>query len=395
MKPFKANRRKLLKGLMAAPLVSAPWSLSFAANAVQSNERFILLILRGAMDGLAAVQPYGDNSLRGLRDPLLVANTELKKLDSFFGLHPAFNSFYEMYQDSELLVCHAVATPYRKRSHFDAQNVLEIGLDGPDPGMSGWLNRCVPFLNNDMGTSAMAIGQTVPHVLLGDSQVGSWAPAVLPMPSDSTMARLKRLYDRDEFLGAKLDQALMANDLIADSDMSGRIARGQNFNVLANAAAKFMREENGPRIAVLENSGWDTHSNQGAVQGQLARKFTELDEALAALKTGLGNTWQDTVVLIVTEFGRTVASNGTRGTDHGTASVAFMLGGNIRGGQILADWPGLDRGNLYENRDLHPTLDMRVLFKSVLRDHMHIREDIIDSRIFPDSGNSYAPFSLI
>ncbi len=404
MNQFFNNRRKLLKGLISAPVVSAPLvsaplvsvpffstlpGLTFAATASSAREKFILVILRGAMDGLAAVQPYGDSSLRGLRDSLLVNENELNKLDSFFALHPAFTGLYEMYNRAELLVHHAVASPYRERSHFDAQNVLEIGLNHPDPSMSGWLNRSLPFLTNSLNpnliqsTSAMAIGQTVPHVLLGENPVGSWAPPVLPMPSDSTMDSIKQLYDRDKFLGAQLDQALMANALMSNNSMSGRPGRGENFNVLVNAAARFMREEHGPQIAVVENSGWDTHANQGTTQGQLSRKFSELDNGLTALKNGLGNVWKDTIVLVVTEFGRTAASNGTGGTDHGTASAAFMLGGDIPGGKVQTDWPGLNSGNLHDGRDLRATAELRGLFKTVLKNHLNIREEEIDSVILP------------
>ena len=388
------KRRQLLKSLVAIPLVSSlstiP-SLSFAAYAASGDKRFILVILRGAMDGLAAVAPYGDPALTGLRGSLLPAENELHKLDSFFGLHPAFSNLFNLYQESELAICHAVASPYRQRSHFDGQNVLEIGLDGPDQAESGWLNRCVPLIGqnnrkNTRASPAMAIGPAVPAVLLGDAEVGSWAPAILPVPSDSTMARLQRLYSEDEFLGAKLEQALLARDMVGENSMNRSRRPGQNFNVMIDATAKFMSQEHGPAIAVMESSGWDTHANQGATQGQLARKFTELDEGLARLKRGLGTSWNNTVVVVVTEFGRTAAVNGTQGTDHGTAGVAFLLGGSVNGGKVLGQWPGLASGNLFQGRDLRPTTDMRSLFKTVLRDHLGTEMNKIDSIVFPASS---------
>jgi uncharacterized protein (DUF1501 family) len=386
------TRRRLVSAFAAAPAVglfSSLPGLSFAATDL-GEKRFVLVILRGAMDGLAAVVPYGDSDLTELRDSLLTPESELHKLDSFFGLHPALENLHGMYQASEAVVCHAVASPYRERSHFDGQNVLEIGLDQPDQSESGWLNRCVPLLgrtgesgNNSL---AMAIGQAVPDVLQGEAEVASWAPAVMPEPSESTMERLRTLYAEDAFLGARLEQALMANKMVEQNGMTASRRRGQNISVLADAAASFMAAASGPSIAVLENNGWDTHANQGTSQGQLAGKFRELDRSLAQLKAGLGDTWNNTVVAVVTEFGRTAAVNGTQGTDHGTGGVAFLLGGAVNGGRIHGQWPGLAAGNLYQGRDLLPTTDMRSLFKTVLRDHLQISQDSIESELFPNSG---------
>jgi len=387
------QRRQLIKCLTAAPVascISVLPGLSFVANVDAHENRFVLIILRGAMDGLAAVSPYGDSALKGLRASIMSPENELLKLDSFFGLHPAFSNLHSMYQNSELAICHAVASPYRQRSHFDGQNVLEIGMEGPDQSESGWLNRCVPYIGTPgnrttQASPAMAIGQSVPAVLLGDSEVGSWAPAILPVPSDSTIARLQQLYGEDEFLGAKLQQALLANDMVGDNSMSRSGGRAQNFNIMIDATIKFMSQDQGPAIAVMESSGWDTHANQGASQGQLARKFTELDSGLAELKKGLGPVWNKTVVAVVTEFGRTAAVNGTQGTDHGTAGVAFLLGGAVKGGKLAGQWPGLASGNLFQGRDLAPTTDMRSLFKTVLRDHMGTTGSVIETSIFPDS----------
>ena len=200
------------------------------------------------------------------------------------------------------------------------------------------------------------------------------------------MERLRTLYAEDAFLGARLEQALMANKMVEQNGMTASRRRGQNISVLADAAASFMAAASGPSIAVLENNGWDTHANQGTSQGQLAGKFRELDRSLAQLKAGLGDTWNNTVVAVVTEFGRTAAVNGTQGTDHGTGGVAFLLGGAVNGGRIHGQWPGLAEGNLYQGRDLLPTTDMRSLFKTVLRDHLQISQDSIESELFPNSG---------
>ncbi|MBT72521.1 MAG: hypothetical protein CMQ15_10880 [Gammaproteobacteria bacterium] len=390
------QRRRLVSSLAAAPALGLFGSLpglSFAATD-GGEQRFVLVILRGAMDGLAAVAPYGDSELAGLRGSLLTPQSELLKLDSFFGLHPAFENLHEMYQSSQAVICHAVASPYRERSHFDAQNVLEIGLEQPDQTESGWLNRCVPLLGKSGGSDgnspAMAIGQAVPDVLKGESEVASWAPAVMPEPSISTMQKLQQLYAEDAFLGTRLEQALMANQVVGRNGMTANLRQGQSFGVLVDAAAAFLADASGPSIAVLESNGWDTHANQGASQGQLAGKFCELDWGLARLKSDLEKTWNNTAVLVVTEFGRTAAVNGTQGTDHGTGGAALLLGGSVKGGRIQGQWPGLASGNLYQGRDLAPTTDMRSLFKTVLRDYLQLPQVNIESELFPNSAD--APF---
>lgn len=392
MHPINPTRRQLLRGLLAtsgAALVTNLPGLAFSATPSTDGKRFILVILRGAMDGLAAVAPYGDPALAALRRPLLTPENQLLKLDSFFGLHPAFTSLHTLYQQSELLVCHAVASPYRKRSHFDAQNVLENGFTLPDETASGWLNRCLPLLPSSNGASspAIAVGQSVPEVLLGNDNVASWSPPRFPSPNENTLTRLQQLYSNDPFLGERLDQALAANGLIGDT-MGNQKTKMQDFNVLVDAAATFLSQDQGPAIAVLESDGWDTHANQGGKEGQLASKFAQLDTGLGRLKKGLGEHWRNTVVAVVTEFGRTAAVNGTQGTDHGTAGVALLLGGAVQGGKMHTDWPGLANGNLYQQRDLAPTTDLRAIFKTVLRDHLGLDGKQIEDSVFPESSKA-------
>lgn len=389
MNTDQKNRRQLLQAFSTAPLLPLLPGLSFAATSARSENqnRLILVILRGAMDGLAAVQPFADTSLRALRQSVLVNDNELFKLDSYFGLHPALGNLAGMYQDRDLAVFHAVATPYRERSHFDGQNVLEIGSTTPDQGMSGWINRCVPMLENDTA-SVLGIGQNTPKILDGQFETSSWAPAVLPEPDVSTITRLQALYAQDAYLGERFMQGLVAKNLAEDMDgmantNSGRGRRGQNFNALAQAAGKFLAQDTGPVIAVLESTGWDTHANQGAGQGQLANKLTELDNGMATLKTALGKRWDQSMVLVVTEFGRTAAENGTGGTDHGTASAAFLLGGAVKGGQMKTDWPGLAPGSLHEGRDLRPTRDIRELFAFTLNTHLGISSNDVANHILP------------
>ncbi|HTQ99003.1 MAG TPA: DUF1501 domain-containing protein [Candidatus Acidoferrum sp.] len=362
---MKLHRRQLLQTLGAGLLLPLLPGLSLSATGSAGQKRFVLVILRGAMDGLAAVPPYGDANLAGLRKQLLVGDGDLLKLDSFFALHPQLKEMHGMFQQKEMEVLHAVATPYRQRSHFDAQNVLETGLDHPDPNADGWLNNLAGRLPA-ADITAMAIGQSMPKVLQGHNKVGSWTPDALPTLEDDTLQRLRRLYAEDTFLGTQLEQGLQAQAMAGEQDMTGNGGKRTDFALLADTAAKFLAQDHGPSLAVLEVNGWDTHANQGSVNGLLAQKLGELDRGLAALRNGMGAWWTTTQVLVVTEFGRTAAMNGTNGTDHGTASVAFRLGGAQGGlqkpGSVITQWPGLASGSLLDGRDLRPTRDMRELF---------------------------------
>jgi uncharacterized protein (DUF1501 family) len=234
------------------------------------------------------------------------------------------------------------------------------------------------------GDYAMAVGQAVPLVLRGPESVGSWAPSRLPGPDDDLMDRLVTLYGGDAFLGPRLEAALNA-ERMAGGEKGARTRPGEAFASLAEAAARMLSQPAGPRIAVIEAGGWDTHANQGLEGGALAQRLRRLDDGLGKLAAGMGSAWQHTVVLVVTEFGRTVAMNGTRGTDHGTASVALALGGAVDGGRVLGDWPGLARGRLRDGRDLAPATDLRALYKAILRDHLGVTTADLESRVFPAS----------
>ncbi len=355
-----------------------------------TDSRFVLVILRGALDGLAAVPPYGDGNYARQRGELGITSPE-RKLDGMFALHPALEHCHARYKAKELLVLHAAATPYRERSHFDGQDLLEAGT-GIVTSRDGWLNRALPALPQARERTteqiAMALAQNVPLVLRGDARVNSWAPSRMPEADSDTLQRIADLYSADPYFASRLQAALVADD-VAGSKMGGaamgRRDPGRDVGAVATAAGKFLAAADGPRIAVIEAGGWDTHANQGAEQGQLANRLRGLDQGLENLRTALGPAWQDTAVLIVTEFGRTVAVNGTRGTDHGTATCAFLVGGAVAGGRVIADWPGLASGALYQGRDLRPTLDLRSVFKGVLGAHLGVAERDLEERAFPDS----------
>jgi uncharacterized protein (DUF1501 family) len=388
------DRREFLKlsGLTAA--VSLPVTRLALAD-TPGEARYVLVILRGGMDGLAAVPAYSDNNYRKLRGTLALPDPGQEQgildIDGYFGLHPAFKNLHTLFSEGDALIFHNVASPYRERSHFDGQKLLENGTPTPLGADDGWLNRALGELPSQDMRSAIAMAQNVPLVLYGEHPVNSWAPAVLPEVRDDAMTRIMRMYKDDEFLLTQLKSAIetraMAGEVSMSEERQERRGRGQVMAYI-NATANFLAEPDGARIAVLELSGWDTHANQGAGNGQLANQFQALDEGLISLKNTLGSFWKNTVITIVTEFGRTAAVNGSNGTDHGTASVAFVIGGAVNGGRLITDWPGLSANDLYDGRDLKPTVDMRSLFKSVLHDHLEVSRTSLENKIFPDSSHA-------
>ena len=392
------DRRQLLRTGATLALAGPLASRAFAA--ATDDARFALVILRGGLDGLAAVPPYGEGAYARLRGPLALGapggDGSVLPLDGLFGLHPALAGFHRLYGEGQLAIAHAVASPYRERSHFDGQKVLEAGGTSPETSDGGWLNRALAALAEEsFGRDAIALADSVPLVLRGPVTVSSWAPSRLPDTDEDTLARVREIYEAtDPALAAQLTEALNARNLAGDAGMDGGMrGGGQQLAPLATAAGRFLAAADGPRIAVLESGGWDTHANQGAAAGTLAQRLQQLDNGIASLKTELGSIWERTTVVIVTEFGRTVAANGTRGTDHGTAGVAFVAGGTVAGGRVIADWPGLGERDLFEGRDLMPTLDMRGLFKGVLAEQYGLSARALDSVVFPESA-SVVPVSL-
>jgi uncharacterized protein (DUF1501 family) len=364
------------------------------------SSRLVVVILRGALDGLAAVPPYADPDYAGLHRELAIAAPGAPEgalgLDRTFGLHPSFAFLHERFAAGELVVFQAVASPYRDRSHFDGQNVLENGLAKPIGSADGWLNRALLALPRGTDRSserAVAISQNVPLILRGEAAVMSKSPQATPDVDEDLVARLADLYSKDEWFSARLSEAVQTEKM---ADEAGGTAMADSLKSagpdrvggVARMAAGLMRSDGGPEVAVIEASGWDTHANQGGAKGALAGRLAGLDKALKTLADELGPLWSQTAVLVVTEFGRTAAVNGTRGTDHGTGGCAFLLGGAVRGGQVIADWPGLSRASLLDGRDLKPTLDLRSVFKGILDEHMHVDANTLANRVFPDSSGA-------
>jgi uncharacterized protein (DUF1501 family) len=390
---MKVNRRVFLEGaaLCAASAFAPRLILADAA----SDARLIVIILRGALDGLAAVPPFADGSFARVRGELAITDPKLK-LNGTFALHPSLTHLHARYLARELTIFHAVASPYRERSHFDGQDLLENGTIHPH-ARDGWLNRTLSALPKGRPTDqgAVAVAQNVPLVLRGDLPVNSWAPSRLPATDAGTLQRIADLYSTDQYFASRL-QAALATDFIAGEMMGGdkRDPLG-GFAALNASAGKLLAAPDGPRIAVIEAGGWDTHANQGAERGQLANRLRSLDVGLDALRTALGEAWAHTAALVVTEFGRTVAVNGTRGTDHGTATCAFLVGGAVVGGSVITDWPGLASSALYQTRDLRPTMDLRSIFKGVLASHLQVPEAALEEHVFPESRKASALEGLV
>jgi len=380
------------------------------AQADSRRPRFVLAILRGALDGLASVPPLGDRNYGELRRELaLHAPGETGgalPLNGFFGLHPSLEFLHQCYAARELTVLHALASPYRERSHFDGQDVLENGTPRPHALQTGWLNRALAAAPAPAAREAgVSLGQNVPLVMRGPAAVTSWSPSKLMALDEDTLSRITELYAGDALLATRLADALAANTIAAGDDgEAGMMApqtapaavRGSaRYAEVVRAAAGFLRRADGPKVAVFDTSGWDTHANEGGAQGQLAARLGELDAGLATLRQELGPAWKDTAVLLLTEFGRTAAVNGTRGTDHGTATAGFLLGGAVAGGRVIADWPGLTARALYQGRDLAPTLDVRSVLKGVLAEHLAVPARALEQQVFPESSAASALRGLI
>ncbi|MGC4028071.1 MAG: DUF1501 domain-containing protein [Steroidobacteraceae bacterium] len=388
------NRRTFLgHGLAGAALAAsgglAVSRISLAAPAA-GESRFVFVILRGALDGLTAVPPLGDPHYAALRGALALPTSAAAaaplRLDDLFALHPALQELGQLWQQRQLAVLPAVATPYRERSHFDAQDVLETGLARPQASRSGWLNRALAALPpTGAAQGGVAVGAGIPLVMRGKVEVASWSPKRLPDLDADTLARIVDLYAEDPLLSVRIADALAADAMAGGAMQPAGGGPGAQLAEAARAAARFLAQPVGPRVAVLETTGWDTHANQGAEQGLLALRLAALDAMLKQLRESLDTAWPHTMVLAATEFGRTVAVNGTRGTDHGTGAAAFLLGGAVRGGRVIGDWPGLGPAALRDGRDLAPTMDLRAVFKSVLRDHLGVPQPYLESEVFPDS----------
>lgn len=406
------SRRQLLLGSGAL----FAWAyLPRAALAEGRDPRFLVIVLRGALDGLATVAPVGDPDwirLRGDKAITLDGTAPALALNSFFALNPAMPNFYRLYRAKQALIIHAVATPYRERSHFDGQDVLESGYLKPGSTDSGWLNRALATLEPEARAvaphSAFAVGPLTPPVVRGTAPVLSWTPPKLPPATDDTVMRLLDLYRHtDPALARVMEERIGLAAIARAGGMDRSSSNGQQptpngparmrayFAEAAGAAATFMARLDGPRIGAISFDGWDTHAAEGASGGRLADLLGALDGAIAAVESGMGEAWNEMVIAVITEFGRTARINGTDGTDHGTATVALLAGGALQGGRVITDWPGVSEAALYEKRDLNATTDLRAVLKGVLKDHVRVSEKALASLVFPGSADVRAMPNLV
>jgi uncharacterized protein (DUF1501 family) len=438
-----ASRRRLLLATLAGAALGTRMTLSFAGSGGPDGQRLVMVILRGGMDGLSAVPALGDPAFAEARGALGDFGGAPLPLHQGFALHPRLVALHEMYGRGEVAVLQATGLAYRERSHFDAQQVLESGGTQPHVLTTGWLGRALAA----SGSKGLALSTAVPLTLRGTDRIDTWAPSVLPEPTQELVARLARMYGDDPMLSAALSRAQMlraeggmtnvAMTSGGGTDSGTRPAAGvaagagsiprpaatttamaasggtptgptaaraatsnpNSFAALARRAGEFLSQADGPQAAVLDINGWDTHAGQAAVNGSLARSLGSLDEGLAALRDSLGGSaagsaWGRTVVVVATEFGREVAINGTLGTDHGSGGAAFVLGGPVKGGRVVTDWPGLAPKQRYEGRDLRTTTDLRAVLKGVLADHLQVASRTLDNQVFPGSA-AIRPVALL
>ncbi|MFM5948103.1 MAG: DUF1501 domain-containing protein [Novosphingobium sp.] len=368
------HRRQILAAGTAA--LFAP-SIAFAK--AETERRLVFVIQRGAADGLATLAPVGDPGYAALRGSLIPELTDQPKLGGMFALHPALQQVGALYGAKQALFAHAVASPYRDRSHFDGQNVLETGGALPYDRKDGWMNRLLSMLPAG-SARGLAISATIPTALRGDVQVSSYAPSALPDASQDLLQRISAMYADDRQLHTLWEEALQTRKMAGELATTGRGAAAAGKLV-----ASLMTGQQGARVVMVETDGWDTHAGQKA---RLNNQLSGLDAMLAALKEELGAAWADTLVVVATEFGRTAAANGTGGTDHGTASMAMLLGGTVAGGRILADWPGLGQSQLYEGRDLKPTTSLDALIGSAVAGHFALDPARAVPGLFPGSKDT-------
>lgn len=380
------KRRTVIQGAGAALMSSLLATRTGFASAPTDN-RLVVIILRGALDGLHALAPYADADYRRLRPRLALGrdgDPGLIDLDGYFGLHPALAPWHDLYQAGELLLVPAAATDYSDRSHFDGQNMLENGSGRPYGARDGWLNRALLHLVDGDRRLGLALGPSVPLILQGSAGVQTWAQTRLAEIDDDFLMRVGLMYQNDAlFLDAFHDATGALKPDIDTSMMKGR-GNGKEFSLAAQAAADLLSRADGPRVAVMQSQGWDTHFDQ---ERRLSALLAELASGIGTLKTGLGGHWQRTVVMVVSEFGRTAAENGQRGTDHGTGGLAMLAGGAVRGGRIAGQWPGLSERALHEGRDVLAVNRYESIFKSIMIGHMGIAQQVVEDMILPRTAN--------
>jgi uncharacterized protein (DUF1501 family) len=403
--PHSALTRRRWLGAAVGTALAPWWSMALAGSARDSRDaRFVFVVLRGGLDGLAAAPAVGDPAFAAARGQLGQFGAPPLALNDLVSLHPNLTQLHGLYRSGEMALVHAVGLPYRERSHFDAQQILESGGARPYELHTGWLARALAATQR----RGVALNTAVPLLLRGADQVDSWAPSSLPEPTADLVARIQAMYRNDAPLHSALARArdLREEGKQADASMAAmsspnapamaagvpRPAAPQQAQALARKAAELLTRPGGSTVAVLEMGGWDSHANQAAPQGALTNNLRSLDQLIGTLRDGLAQpmgdapeVWSRTVVVVASEFGREVAINGTLGTDHGTGGMALVLGGAVHGGRVLADWPGLAKEQRFEGRDLRITTDLRAVLRPILREHLGVSSAALNRQVLPGS----------
>lgn len=391
------SRRSFVAGLTASLGVGLMPSVAFASMASPLNNRFVLIVLRGGLDALNTIVPYGDSHYAQARKHLALNVDSLLDLDGYFGLNPALKPLHDLYRKGQMAVVHATSTPYRSRSHFDGQDLFENGTDSPLGRDDGWLNRALALLPPSKLTHGVSVGNTTPYVMRGDADFLSLAPgAGLEILQQDTIKRLQSMYNIDTTstygggdISMAFEQALQSSDLL-NSLGAGKKQRQDRARQLAQMTGETLSMTDGPRLATLSLGGWDTHADQTPL---LNDNLQTLATVLLQIKHSLGKAWHKTTVVCVSEFGRMVYANGTDGTDHGTGGCMLLAGGALNGGRMYGTWPTLNPDALFEGRDIMPTTDVRSVLAEILHRQFSLKVNDLESKIFP--GMTLNPLGVV
>jgi uncharacterized protein (DUF1501 family) len=402
---FMRNGAMAVVGMAAVPSFLS--RAAFAAdNLTGGKKRMVVIFQRGAADGLNIVIPHAERSYYSMRPTIGIPQQQIIDLDGFFGLHPSLSAFQQLWKDGHLAIVHAAGSPDITRSHFDAQDYMESGTPGVKSTEDGWLNRAIHIANDKEKESpfrAVAMGGRLPRILAGTEPavaidninnfgVGGRNPAAAPLSNT-----FEAMYSQsvDSVLHGTGAETFDAVKMLKAADPERYTpAAGANYprGPLAQAlkqTAQLVKADLGVEVAFADVGGWDTHVNQGSQQGQLAQRLKDFSESIAAFWTDLGPLADSTVLITMSEFGRTARENGTRGTDHGHANVMFVVGGPVKGGRVYGKWPGLAQEQLYEGRDLALTTDFRRVLGEVVYRHLGNRKL---NDVFPGYENDPSAF---
>ena len=360
------KRRNFLKGSLGTLYMMASPNMAFP-DVKLTEKRLLVVLLRGGLDGLAAVPPLADKNLSKIRKDVLVQGAN--DLDGFFGIHPNLKFLESEYQSGNAAFVHATSFPYTGRSHFDGQNIMETGSEQAYAVTSGWVGRAM----NAAGFSSLAVSLPIPIILRGNEVNSNYFPTNFSKATKKEYAEVEKMWKSDSQLNGML------------KDISSRHTtnhgRGDTIELIGFAASQ-MHKPNGPRVGLLEIDGFDTHALQGNEQGEHAELLEDLDNILRFFKKRMGPLYDDTAIVTVTEFGRTAFENGTQGTDHGWGSSIILAGGLVKGKQVVSDWPGLSKRNLFEDRDLKMTIDARDIYAEVVKTVFDLEDDVISEHVF-------------